>query len=146
TTGNTTGIYDMNGCAWETMATYVNGGTLTDANGKNLKDNKETKYVDVYAAGGGNTAKENYDANADKYGDAQYEVSSNGASSPLGWSGDYSYFPCSTGHVFYRGGEYYAGGGAGVFAFGNSAGQPYSDYCWRRGFHFVTSVPFFPFI
>ncbi|MEG0283117.1 MAG: Ig-like domain repeat protein, partial [Clostridia bacterium] len=146
TTGNTTGIYDMNGCAWETMSSYVNSGTLTTGNGQNLITNKDTKYVDVYAVGSGNTREANYAANADKYGDAQYEVSSNGVSSPMGWSGDYSDFPYSTIPVFYRGGNFHNGGSAGVFAFLNYTGQPYSLFCWRRCLHFVTSVPFFPFI
>ncbi|MEG2485068.1 MAG: hypothetical protein RSB51_06310, partial [Clostridia bacterium] len=90
TTENVTGVYDMNGCAWETMSSYVNSGTLTTGNGQNLITNKDTKYVDVYAAGSGNTREANYAANSDKYGDAQYEVSSNGVSSPMGWSGGYS--------------------------------------------------------
>ncbi|MEG0282990.1 MAG: hypothetical protein RR662_07445, partial [Clostridia bacterium] len=146
TTGNTTGVYDMSGCGWDTMPAYVNGGTLTTGNGQNLITNKDTKYVDVYAAASRNTKASNYAANADKYGDAIYEVSSNGDSSPRGWSGDYSYFPGSTSPVFYRGGIYLHGGGAGVFAFDSSTGQPHSDHCWRRCLHFMTSVPFFPFI
>ncbi|MEG0283111.1 MAG: hypothetical protein RR662_08055, partial [Clostridia bacterium] len=146
TTENVTGVYDMNGCAWETMSSYVNSGTLTTGNGQNLITNKDTKYVDVYAVGSGNTREANYVANADKYGDAQYEVSSNAVSSPAGWSGDYSNFPSSTYPVFYRGGHYTNGGSAGVFAFLNYTGQPYSYSCWRRGLHFVTSVPFSPFI
>ncbi|MEG0283153.1 MAG: hypothetical protein RR662_08265, partial [Clostridia bacterium] len=73
TTGNVTGVYDMNGCAWETMSSYVNSGTLTIGNGQKLITNKDTKYVDVYAVGSENTREANYAANADKYGDAQYE-------------------------------------------------------------------------
>ncbi|MEG0511018.1 MAG: hypothetical protein RR664_07080, partial [Clostridia bacterium] len=92
------------------------------------------------------TREANYAANADKYGDAQYEVSSNGVSSPTGWSDGYSNFPSSTYPVFSRGGRYGNGSNAGVFAFGLNTGQPYSYYCWRRGLHFVTSVPFSPFI
>ncbi|MEG0222055.1 MAG: hypothetical protein RR490_09595, partial [Niameybacter sp.] len=118
TTGNITGVYDMNGCAWETMSSYVNSGTLTTGNGQNLITNKDTKYVDVYAVSSGNTGETNYAANADKYGDAQYEVSSNGVSSPEGWSGNFSYFPCSSNPVFFRGGVFENGGyRAGVFAF-----------------------------
>ncbi|MEG0511054.1 MAG: hypothetical protein RR664_07260 [Clostridia bacterium] len=141
TTENVTGVYDMNGCAWETMAAYVNSGTLTTGNGQNLITKKDTKYVDVYAVGSGNSREANYAANADKYGDAQYEVSSNGVNSPTGWSGGYSNFPYSTYPVFFRGGGYNSEGDAGVFAFAYSAGQPNSHYCWRRGLHFVTSVP-----
>ncbi|MEG0283023.1 MAG: hypothetical protein RR662_07610, partial [Clostridia bacterium] len=141
TTGNVTGIYDMNGCAWEYMSAYVNGGTLTTADGQNLLTNKDTKYVDVYAVGSGNTRETNYAANTDKYGDAQYEVSSNGVSNPLGWNDDYSNFVDSIYPVFCRGGGYGTVGTGGVFAFHYGSGKDYFDYCWRRSVHFVTPVP-----
>ncbi|MEG1485581.1 MAG: hypothetical protein RSC28_09460 [Bacteroidales bacterium] len=142
TTGNVTGVYDMNGCTWEIMSSYTNSGTLTDASGKNLKDNKDTKYVDVYAVGSGNTQASNYAANADKYGDAQYEVSSSGLSSSTGWSGDYSTFTYYKYPVFYRGGLYGGANLSGVFAFTFHAGDPNICECWRRGFHYITLVPF----
>ncbi|MEG3038600.1 MAG: hypothetical protein RR810_07100, partial [Clostridia bacterium] len=131
TTGNTTGIYDMNGSAYETMSAYVNSGTLTDANGKNVKDNKNTKYVDVYAMGSGNTSKANYDANPDKYGDSLYEVSSNGDSRPMGWSNCYSDFPRLDYPVFDHGGCYVDEECSGVFSFGNGLGKPYYSSSWR---------------
>ncbi|MEG1485580.1 MAG: hypothetical protein RSC28_09455, partial [Bacteroidales bacterium] len=139
TTGNTTGIYDMNGCASENMAAYIADQTTTY--NANLIAKKDTKYVDVYAKGA-NVADKNscYQANADKYGDAQYEISSNGMSSPSGWSYGYSHFPHSTNPVFYRGGHYSDGIHAGVFAFCNDTGRPSSFYCWRRGLHFVKAV------
>ncbi|MEG0522233.1 MAG: hypothetical protein RR594_07255 [Clostridia bacterium] len=139
TTGNVTGIYDMAGCAWETMSSYLNNGVLTNKNGQNLIINKNTKYVDVYTAGAANTQASNYAANADKYGDAQYEVSSNGLSIPLGWSGDDSNFPYSTGPVLYRGGAHDDTGSEGVFAFDYNAGQSYDGSCWRRSFYFIAS-------
>ncbi|MEG2485120.1 MAG: hypothetical protein RSB51_06570, partial [Clostridia bacterium] len=82
TTGNVTGVYDMAGCARETMSAYVNNENINTAYGQNLITNKGTKYVDVYAMGNGNSRVSNYIANADKYGDALYEVSSNGANNP----------------------------------------------------------------
>ncbi|MEG0283124.1 MAG: hypothetical protein RR662_08120, partial [Clostridia bacterium] len=94
TTGNVTGVYDISGGAWETMSTYIADQNTGHIN--NLIANKDTKYVDVYAKSS-NPGDRNscYQANADKYGDAQYEVSSNGVNRPGCWGGDYSYFPYS---------------------------------------------------
>ncbi|MEG0522159.1 MAG: hypothetical protein RR594_06860, partial [Clostridia bacterium] len=142
TTKNVTGVYDMNGCAWETMAAYIED--QTNAHNANLTTKKDTKYVDVYAKGGNpGDRNSNYQANADKYGDAQYEVSSNGVSSPAGWSDDCSYFPYSTYPVFYRGGFFIDGDGAGVFALFDYSGGPDNFFSWRRSLHFVTSGTFY---
>ncbi|MEG0282978.1 MAG: hypothetical protein RR662_07370, partial [Clostridia bacterium] len=97
------------------------------------------KYVDVYAVGSGNTQASNYAANADKYGDAQYEASSNGENNPSGWSGDHSFFPNSSYSVFCRGGHSDDGVGTGVFQVGRYTGEAYSFIGWRRGLYFVTS-------
>ncbi|MEG0522242.1 MAG: hypothetical protein RR594_07300 [Clostridia bacterium] len=132
TTGNVTGVYDMAGCAMETMASYANNNKLTDANGKNLKDNKNTKYVDVYAVGIGNTAKANYDANEDKYGDAHYEVSNTGELNEIGgWSGDFTYFPFDTYPILYKGGDSSAGDFSGVFSFHAHTGEANKYSSWR---------------
>ncbi|MEG0222088.1 MAG: hypothetical protein RR702_06855, partial [Clostridia bacterium] len=141
TTGNVTGVYDMSDCAWATMAAYI-GGYTTAYNG-NLITNKDTKYVDVYAKGS-NPGDRNscYQANADKYGDAQYEVSINGENSPVGWSGDFTKYPSSTFPVYYRGGgNNYGMDGAGVFAVADDTGKPIYHNGWVRSLHFVTSFP-----
>ncbi|MEG2484892.1 MAG: hypothetical protein RSB51_05420, partial [Clostridia bacterium] len=130
TTGNVTGVYDMSGCAWETMSTYIayQNNVYTD----NLVKNKDTTYVDVYAnAGNGSDRNSNYLANADKYGDAIYEVTTNGDSSPAGWSGDLSYFLSSIFPVFCRGGFSSYGINAGVFAFDNYTGNSGNSNSWR---------------
>ncbi|MEG0283076.1 MAG: hypothetical protein RR662_07880, partial [Clostridia bacterium] len=135
TTGNVTGIYDMSGSAWEMLSAYI--VDLYTVHMDNLKINKDTKYVDVYSKG--DTPEDrtsNYQANTDKYGDAQYEVSSNGVNNPMGWSGDISAFPFATSHVFCRGGNYGAKSGSGVFAFATTPGQPDDFGCWRRSLRF----------
>ncbi|MEG0283120.1 MAG: hypothetical protein RR662_08100, partial [Clostridia bacterium] len=142
TTGNTTGVYDMSGGGWDTMSSYMvdqNSGEMD-----NLIKNKDTKYVDVYAKGSNPINQNlNYQANADKYGDAIYEVSSNGAANPGGWSGDSSYFSHSIKPVFYRG-EFYSCGytTTGIFSFSAHTGELHANPCWRRGLYFVTSVLF----
>ncbi|MEG3038518.1 MAG: hypothetical protein RR810_06675, partial [Clostridia bacterium] len=143
TTGNATGVYDMSGCGWDSVSTYVNYGTLNVAYGKKLLDNKDSKYVDVYADGGGGaTQSPNYEANADKYGDAQYEVSISGAGSDA-WSGGNSFFPIPSYTTLVRGGRYSTGTAAGVFAFCDAInGQSTDTNGWRRSFHFLTSIQF----
>ncbi|MEG0283074.1 MAG: hypothetical protein RR662_07870, partial [Clostridia bacterium] len=135
TTGNTTGIYDMSGCAWEMLSAYIVAGD-TGYN-SNLIKNKNTKYVDVYAAGNDNTQTSNYAANADKYGDSIYEVSTNGVNNPMAWSGDYSNFPPSGSPVFNYGGDYTRGVTSGIFAFSDNLGMTYVNLSWRRGLHFL---------
>ncbi|MEG0510996.1 MAG: hypothetical protein RR664_06970 [Clostridia bacterium] len=134
TTGNETGVYDMSGCSWEAMSAYVNAGILTEENRQNLIDNKDSKYVDVYAVSAANTQALNYDANADKYGDAQHEVSTSGISASGSWSLDSAKFPFGTSPVFYRGCAYNSDSGAGVFAFGSDSGKPNAFYSWRAVF------------
>ncbi|MEG0222140.1 MAG: hypothetical protein RR702_07135, partial [Clostridia bacterium] len=130
TTGNTTGVYDMSGCACESMSAYIID--LNNVHMENLKNNKDTKYVDVYAKGSNVSDKNsNYLANTDKYGDAQYEVSSNGDSSPMGWSGAYSYFPFLANPAFYHGGHYSHRDYAGVFAFAYNTGEANIMNGWR---------------
>ncbi|MEG0283121.1 MAG: hypothetical protein RR662_08105, partial [Clostridia bacterium] len=134
TTGNVAGVYDMSGCAMETISAYVNNNILTIVDGQKLFDNKNKKYVDVYAVGSEDSRDLNYQANADKYGDAQYEVSSNGTNSPVGWNDDCSYFPYSVYPVSHRGGTPPDGKNAGVFAFHGHRGKPNITYSWRGTF------------
>lgn len=127
TTGNIYGVYDMTGGAWEYMAAYVDNGqqtgNTTSVFGKDA--NKYNKYVNVYQKGTSDTGQANYEANANWKGDAVHETSTAGTGS-TSWNGDYSYFPYSTSPVFVRGGNFYNGGYAGVFAFSILSG--YADY------------------
>ncbi|MEG0283118.1 MAG: hypothetical protein RR662_08090, partial [Clostridia bacterium] len=138
TTANVTGVYDMNGCAWETMSAYIidqNTGYMN-----NLITYKDTKYVDVYTISSSPGNKNsNYQANADKYGDAIYEVSINGARNPFGWSLDECDFPYSSWPVLIRGGANGNGNNSGVFAFSHYTGESVGYACWRRSYYFMTS-------
>ncbi|MEG0074225.1 MAG: hypothetical protein RR751_07030, partial [Clostridia bacterium] len=145
TTENVTGVYDMSGGTWETMSAYLS--EQNSGNMDNLIAKKDTKYVDVYAKGANvGDSDSNYQANSDKYGDALYETSSNGGSSPMCWSGNYAYYLSSNGPVFYHGGYYGNVGVAGLFAFSCNTGRSNRTDCWRRGLHFMTCVHFFPSI
>ncbi len=74
-TGNITGIYDLNGCRWEYFSSFVdNGHSNIELEAKALLDNKNTRYVDVYRVGNDDTEGGNFQANSKKYGDSLYEV------------------------------------------------------------------------
>ena len=115
TTGNVTGIYDMNGGAWEYVAGYLNNesSNLTTYGSSLLK--AESKYKDVYSKGNTDTGANNYTANSSKYGDAVYETSF-GESGSTSWYGGYSNFPFSSDPFFNRGGYYRNGENAGLFS------------------------------
>ena len=138
TTGNTTGVYDMSGGAWEYVAAYVdNGHSNLTTYGSNLV-NAEAKYKDVYNKGSADKYTNNYAAASSKYGDAVYETSLNGNNSYNSWYSDYSYFPDTSTPFFMRGGFYVYGSGAGVFNFTGYGG--YADASKDVGFRLVVSV------
>ena len=116
TTGNTTGIYDMSGGAYEYTAAYIdNGHSNLTTYCSSLKIAAE-KYKDRYAYGSPDNQANNYTANASRYGDAVYETSTSGTGA-TSWFSDYSYFPSSSAPVFRRGGYYDDGTYAGLFNF-----------------------------
>ena len=139
TTGNISGIYDMNGGSYE----YVMGvmeynlnsnipasGYETQYNsgfsGKNLNDGTittgvsfpESKYYDIYKYGTSSSDLTRY-----HIGDATTETK--------GWNGDYAYFVNSSSPWFLRGGNYGFGTDAGVSAFGNDVGRASSTFSAR---------------
>ena len=65
-----------------------------------------------------------------KIGDAVKEISTSG-SGTTSWNGDRSDFVYSSNPVFIRGGYYYAGSAAGLFAFSNSGSGAYSNKGFR---------------
>ena len=125
TTGNETGIYDLNGGAWEYVASYVNNGNryLSDYGSsfatKDTTAAKSSEYVTVYSKGTSDDTETNYNANLGMKGDAVYETSKTSTSSAYqtSWFSDYSYFPCSSAPFFKRGGGYSDGASAGAFYF-----------------------------
>ena len=119
TTGNTTGIYDMSGGAFEYVAGYYGSG---NSNGSSLV-NAPSRYKDVYSSYTAPTS-------GGLYGDAVWETSSSSSGSSS-WYNDYSYFLASNNPFFRRGGYYGTGSGAGLFYFNNNYGYSYSDYSFR---------------
>ncbi|MDD3341248.1 MAG: type II secretion system protein [Bacilli bacterium] len=130
TTHNIYGVYDMSGGAIERTASYVNNDVsyLSDF-GASLKNEKESKYKNVYSKGTGNTAAANYEANKNVYGDAVYETS-NAADGDKSWYNDYSIMPSSN-PFFTRSNDYSGGGSSGVFTFNGTAGNDDVYYSFR---------------
>ena len=133
TTGNTYGIYDMSGGAYEYVAgnlTGFLGNAGSQANfdtiyGGALKD----KFFDIYDYSGtsGTTGREpNYQVNSGKTGDALYETST-AVTESSSWFSDSSSFVSSDNPWFVRGGDCSGGEDAGVFYFYN-----YARWCVRQ--------------
>ena len=138
TTHNAYGVYDMNGGAWEIVASYVDyGDEMDSANNKygeygkkgsilgvnSTERAKSTAYKTVYTAGA--NMQESYNLlekkGTVKKGDAIFETSSNYYSNTGSWFSTYAYMPYPYAVFFYRGGTY-GNSNAGVFFFGNSYG------------------------
>ena len=138
TTGNIYGIYDMAGGAWEYVTAYIdNDSTQVKTYGTGLAG----KYANIYKASSqddkvstedtdGTMSKANYNENLDKKGDAMMETSTSGVGS-TSWGGDYSYFPYGGYPFVLRGGYFYNGSGAGVFAFSRYYGGGGNDSGFR---------------
>ena len=107
-TGNIYGIYDLSGNAYEYVAGYYNGGSLS--NGNSFADGTSNRYSTGY-----NTMTVN---NAYKYGDATYETNK--------WNNDNAYFVDSNFPFFARGGDYNYSSNPGIFDF--AAGGSINSY------------------
>ena len=117
TTGNAWGIYDMNGGAYERVASYVNnensnlttyGQTLIDAGTSN--ENSEKRTVQVYEASNGedgtsDSQSANYKLSGEMmFGNATYETSITYNGSTGSWQEACAYFPSTSIPFFVRGG------------------------------------------
>ena len=129
TTHNAYGIYDLNGGAWERVASYVNNGssylstnggtTAGDLYGATDEERaKSTAYKTVYSGTG--TQATDYTTNAGVKGDAVYETSSSYSGSKS-WFAAYSDFPSSS-YPFFLLGGYYFSSNAGTFCFNYNNG------------------------
>ncbi len=119
TTQKITGVYDMSGCVLQYTATFLKGGITTYTTG--MPTGSSSKYVTIYEG--------TWDT-CNKIGDAVKEISTSG-SGTTSWNGDRSDFVYSSNPVFIRGGYYYAGSAAGLFAFSNSGSGAYSNKGFR---------------
>ena len=130
TTHNATGVYDLNGGAWEYTASYVNNGNsnLGTYGGKVAGDiygatseeqATSTKYKTVYSSANDQAADYATAGNKNK-GDAVYETSSTHSNSTGSWFGAKVYFPYSGNSFFFHGGIYsYSNPGTFCFDSGN---------------------------
>ncbi|MCL2860277.1 MAG: hypothetical protein FWF46_06990 [Oscillospiraceae bacterium] len=145
-TGNITGIYDLNGGVWEHVAAYIpNGQSLLSSQGGEgwqgvstvatpTPTDISTPYTTAYPySDSSKTWADNYmvyknlQTSTYGYGDAILETSTTGASVMNAWNGDYTGFPpySSPLYVFFvRGGANNLGTGAGIFAYYQSEGTP----------------------
>ena len=126
TTHNATGVYDLNGGAWERTAAYVNNGnenlgtyggkTAGDIYGATEKEQStSTKYKTVYSSEN-NQSKDYQTAGKKNKGDAVYETSVTHSNGTGSWFDAYASFPHGAFPFFNRGGGYY-GTAAGTFYF-----------------------------
>ena len=140
TTHNATGVYDLNGGAWERMASYVNNGNenLGTYGGKVAGDiygatekekSTSTKYKTVYSSEN-NQSKDYETAGKKNRGDAVYETSLTYFNQTGSWLEAYADFPNGNKPFFNRGGEYNSPSG-GIFYFGNNDGK-IGDYASFR--------------
>lgn len=85
TTRNIYGVYDMSGCAWETVAAYIENGNEKYINCFLEIPNWEKT---IYSGGASYNGKKGFQANSGKYGDAVWETSRNDAgtyANAYGW-------------------------------------------------------------
>ncbi len=126
TTGNITGVYDMSGGAFQSMASYISGKPTSSGFTTTTLANYKAKYFDVY--------NEKSDVNTYQYrilGDATGEMGpivlkkeEDGVSRwQNAWYRDESLFVDSSGSVFCRGGFYDYGVLAGPFHSDTSDGS-----------------------
>ena len=127
TTGNVTGVYDMNGGAYEYVAAYVNNGNSNLGTNGDTLVNAAEKYKDVYKVTTDSQLNNYNNAQPTQgqgaltkdtgyYGDAVWETSNN-SSRLNSWYGEHSDFPYSSYPFFHRGGVYSYTSNAGVFNF-----------------------------
>ena len=140
TTHNATGVYDLNGGAWERTAAYVNNKNdqLGTTGGKNAGDfygateseqATSTKYKTVYSSEN-NQSKDYQTAGKKNKGDAVYETSVSHSHGTGSWFDAYAYFPNGAHPFFSRGGGY-NDTAAGTFYFGNNNGGAYGSHSFR---------------
>jgi len=145
TTGNITGVYDMNGGTWERVmgvlldpegkprsgngTSYNSGytGMLSDGTIYSGKEWPEAKYYETYTSSNPTSNSATLSQTACSggicYGQALSETKN--------WYGDSAYFVNSGYPWFYRGGYHDSISSAGVFGFSSSGGNAYGSGSFR---------------
>ena len=137
TTGNETGIYDMNGGSEELIASYMNNGSsYLTTNGQTLLDAPD-KHKDVYealaqdgsvATNGNDNSGKNFEKMSSIFGNAIYEITANNY---IAWYNDVCYMPYSTNPFFVRGGYSRIGLESGLFRYNMTNGTLYPRNSFR---------------
>ena len=132
-TGNITGVYDLNGCVWEFVASYVNS--------KEVEENDyipamslvgaEDKYKMVYNSATEDSSENNYLENNFK-GDAIRETSSKG-SGINSWNESKADFPYDDNNAGFFLRSCGINSNSGIFAFDHASGSSH----FPRGFRIV---------
>ena len=143
--GNSTGVYDLSGGAWEYVSAYINNGYYRapmyggTGQGFLLENSLNTKYKTIYANSdndkgtmqyNSNDGNVNYLLNYLKRGDAIYETSINGYGNSA-WNANASLFPQQDVPFMLRGGDITSGKSAGLFSFNCSTGQANASDTYR---------------
>ena len=118
TTGNITGVYDMNGGVWErVMASVLDSSGNFVAGSSGFTSKPDSKYYESYPY---NTGVNNYSGG--KLGDATRETLTGTTGNDRGWYSDYTLMPgnmsdCANCMWFMRGGYVTYSSGSGLFDF-----------------------------
>lgn len=141
TTHNATGVYDMNGGAYERVAAYVNnndamlstnGGTEKgDLYGMDTNErNTSTAYKTVYKQAINESQETNYEINKNMKGDALWETSNSGSNNTGSWYRDYALFPYKE-RPFLNRSKNYSESNTSYFSFNNEYGYNNTYYAFR---------------
>ena len=146
-TGNKTGVFDLSGCVWERVSSYISNGNESistygkafakaDANENGYKT-LSTKYVTVYPYDSTNDTnegnKQRYNSLKTSnyiYGDAIYETSTSGVNTNS-WNGGFSMYVAASKTFVTYGGYYGDGEKASIFSYHHTGGMPLSDSGFR---------------
>ena len=138
-TGNITGVYDLNGCLCEYTAGYIKNGnaSLSTYGASFATATTSTKYATVYPYNSSTDSNTNnytqYSSSKTStygFGDAILETSNSGSGS-TSWNSDYSYFPITSTPFFVRAGYWSNTTDAGEFYFNNGGGNATNLCCFR---------------
>ena len=145
TSGNVTGVFDMVGCGYVYVASYVNNGNANLTTYCAALVNADAKYKDVFPIGTSDGQAENYAAAAATSGGMMLNETSTAGTGTTGWlnwagTATSSNFPCSSVPVFIRGGDY-ANSYSGLAYFNGTTGNAGSNFGFRACFVNLDSAP-----
>ena len=133
TTGNISGIYDMNGGTWEYVSGYISGILGSSGFTTTTLASYDSKYFDVYNASS-NTNTYQYGILGDLTGEIGpfflFQDADKNSRPHSIWYNDYSLFARSSHPWFARGGNYDCGIISSAFSFASNTGEAltYSGY------------------